>query len=242
MNEKYRNHTASLSPSEVLRPLVDVVDLDENEDRKCVTKRYPDGRSLSMLVIDDEIIEKHMTYKMLWDLGEMRKVQEKGEGEVSFKYWEKRGLSVLKSFYGTCLVGLMFTLDYTLVTHPNMKCEKLVDKLDNDIDFPMVDVRKLPMMDGYSLLQRDNEMLGSIMLEHIVSALLKFEEDKQSEDGTEFVNRKRKAEEEDIQCNVCGEKPCVWSSERDTVVDEGWRFVLSCLHRNVESDLCFCWC
>ena len=33
------------------------------------------------------------------------------------KYREKRGVAVLKSFFGTYLVGMMMTLDYTLVTN-----------------------------------------------------------------------------------------------------------------------------
>ena len=44
----------------------------------------------------------------------------------------------------------MFTLDYTLVTNPNVKAEKLQDELDYDIGFPMVDASKLTMEDGYS--------------------------------------------------------------------------------------------
>ena len=218
MNETYRNKAASLSPLGVFRPVVDVV--HQNKNRKSVTKKYKDGRSLSMLVVNDEILEKHMTYKMQWDLVEMRKVFEKGEGAVSFKYWEKRGLSVLKSFYGTHLVGLMMTLDYTRVTHPKVKCETVEDELEYDIDFPMVDVRKLPMLDGYSSSQSDNVLLGSIMHRRIVGALLKFEEDnnKKSQDGAEFVDRKRKAEEDVIQCDVCGDSPCVWRAERDTII------------------------
>ena len=55
----------------------------------------------------------------------MKKEQEKGADGVSFKYWElRRGLAVLKPFYGNYLVGLMFTLDYSRVTHPKIKCEK----------------------------------------------------------------------------------------------------------------------
>lgn len=44
---------------------------------KCVTKSYLDGRSLSMLLIGYVIIEKHMTYKVPWEIGEKKK----GAGE-----------------------------------------------------------------------------------------------------------------------------------------------------------------
>ena len=48
----------------------------------------------------------------------MKKEQEKGADDVRSKYREKRGVAVLKSFFGTYLVGLMMTPpDYTLVTN-----------------------------------------------------------------------------------------------------------------------------
>ena len=190
-------------------------------NKKLITKKYWDECSLTMSLVNGEIVEKHMTYNKPWDLDAMKKEQEKGADGVSFKYWEKRGLAVLKTFYSTYLVGLMFTLDYTRVTHPNIKCEIVEDELDYDIDFPTVDVGKLTMEDGYSSEQKENKKLGSIMHCRIVGALLKFEEDnkKQSEDGAKFVNRKRKVEEDGIQCDVCGERPCMWSSERDMVIE-----------------------
>ena len=52
----------------------------------------------------------------------------------------------------------------------------------------------------------------------IVDALTRLEEDKPSEDGAEFVDRKRKAEAVAHQCDACGEMPCVWSSEHDIVI------------------------
>ena len=189
-------------------------------NNKLITKKYSDGRTLTMSLVNDIIVEKHMTFNKPWDLDAMMREKEKGVDGVSFQYWEKRGLAVLKTLYGSYLVGLLFTLDYARVTHPNIKCETLQDELDYDIDFPTVDVAKLTMEDGYSSEQKENKKLGSIMHHRIVAALLKFEEDKrQSEDGAKlFVNRKRKMKEDGIQCDVCGERPCVWSSERDTVV------------------------
>ena len=56
------------------------------------------------------------------------------------------------------------------------------------------------------------------MHERVVDALMKFEEEK-AMDGGELAKKKRKAEEVvHHQCDICGEKPCVWTSERDTVV------------------------
>ena len=76
-----------------------------------------------MSLVNGAIVDKHMTYKVSWDLEVMKKEQEKGADGVSFKYWELIGLAVLKSFYGNYLVGLMFTLDYAKITHPKIRCE-----------------------------------------------------------------------------------------------------------------------
>ena len=158
-------------------PRAGVVVVDENDNEKSVTKSYPDGRSLTILLVDGVIVEKHMTYPVPWDHEAMKKEEGKGADGVTFKYWEKGGLAVGKSFYGSYLVGLMYTLDYTLVTNPAVKCEKLEDELDNDIAFPMVDVRKLAMEDGYTSKQKENPKLASIMHGRIVDALTKFEKD-----------------------------------------------------------------
>ena len=196
---------------------VDLV-LGENGDKQCVTKKYPDGRSLTMSLVNGEIVEKHMTYKVLWDLEAIKKERDDGADGVSFKHWDLRGLAVLKSYYDTYLVGLMFTLDYSRVTHPKIKCEKVEDELEYDIDFPTVNVGKLTMEDGYSSLQKENLNLGSIMHRRIVDALTRLKKNESSEDGAELVVRKRKAEEDVPQCDACVEKPCVWISERDTVI------------------------
>jgi hypothetical protein len=204
-----------------MEPPVAMVALNDNPNnpnKKFVTKRYPDGRTLSIVVVDDDIVEKHMTYKIKWNLDAMEKEQEKGATGVSFKYWEKRGLAVVKSYYGTYLVSLLITLDYTLVTHPNIKSETLQDELDYDTDFPMVDVTKLAMEDGYSSKQRDHDKLASIMHGRIDDALAKFKKIKATNGGVFLPEKKRKAEEAVHRCESCGELPCVWTTERDTVV------------------------
>ena len=74
------------------------------------------------------------------------------------------------------------------------------------------------MEDGYSWEQKENPKLGCIMHRRIVDALTRLEEDELSEDGAEFVDKKRKAKEVAHQCDACGEMPCVWSLERDTII------------------------
>ena len=112
----------------------------------------------------------------------MKKEQEKGADDVRSKYREKRGVAVLKSFFGTNLVGLMMTPpDYTLVTNNKQVRWKTVEaELENDIDFLMVvNVTKLTMVDGYSSKEKGNPKLGFIMhLRILGDALLKFAKEK----------------------------------------------------------------
>ena len=116
-NEKYKTYPAIQSLSRRTVAHIGMAVIGKTSNKKRVTKRYLDGQSLTMLVVSGVILEKHMTYKIQWDLEEMKKEQEKGADDVRFKYWEKGGFAVLKSFFGNYLVGMMMTLDYTLVTN-----------------------------------------------------------------------------------------------------------------------------
>jgi hypothetical protein len=58
---------------------------------KCVTKRYSDGRTLSLLVVDEKLAEKSLTYSWKWDFEKIMEEKEKGVSGVTFKYWEKEG-------------------------------------------------------------------------------------------------------------------------------------------------------
>jgi hypothetical protein len=78
---------------------------------KSLTKRYTDGRTLSLLVVDNKLVEKSLTFHWDWDYGLIEKENKKGTG-VSFKYWAKGGLEVSLTYFGSHLFGKMFTLDF----------------------------------------------------------------------------------------------------------------------------------
>ena len=77
-NKKYKTYPAIQSLSGWTVPPIGVVVINETSNNKRVTKRYPDGRSLTMLVVNDVILEKHMTYPVVPIRGD-----EKGAGERS---------------------------------------------------------------------------------------------------------------------------------------------------------------
>jgi hypothetical protein len=80
--------------------------------KKSVTKRYPDGWTLSLLVVDNKLVEKSLTFRWDWDYDLIEKEKEKGKG-VSFKFWTKGGLEVSLTYFGSYLFGKMFTLDFS---------------------------------------------------------------------------------------------------------------------------------
>lgn len=156
-------------------PPVVVVILDD--DAKHVTKRYSDGRSLRLLVRDRHYLyQKQMTYQITWDLEAMVKERTKGADCVVFKYWEKQGYIVSFSYYGTYLIGVIVTLDYTIVPNPNIISVKRHTALANDVTFPIDDLKKLPMQDGYSSQVKRHPELSSNMHDAVVKALIGFQE------------------------------------------------------------------
>jgi hypothetical protein len=76
--------------------------------KQSLTKRYPDGRTLTLLVVDDKLVEKSLTFRWDWDYDLIEKDKEKGKG-ASFNYWAKGGLEVSLTYFGSYLSGKMFT-------------------------------------------------------------------------------------------------------------------------------------
>ena len=84
MNETRETHPACPAPAGAMQPRVGVVFLNEDRAKKRVTKRHPDGRSLSMMFFQGKIVEKHMTCKMVWDLEAIKKEQDEGADGIGF--------------------------------------------------------------------------------------------------------------------------------------------------------------
>jgi hypothetical protein len=80
MNDNNKWYLAAKPPpGSVEAPLS--VDLLETTPvvKKVVTKRYPDGRTLYLLVIDDKLVEKSMTFGWEWTLKKLRNRKKKGQ-------------------------------------------------------------------------------------------------------------------------------------------------------------------
>jgi hypothetical protein len=54
-----------------------------------VTTRYPDGQTLSLLVVDDKFVEKSMTFGLEWDFEEIKEQKEKGAEVIASSIGKK---------------------------------------------------------------------------------------------------------------------------------------------------------
>ena len=211
--DRNKQYAAYRQPAGTVAPSVVEECLDAERTSKCLTKRYADGRGLTILVVDDVIIEKSLTYYVEWDLEKMTKEKENGVESVRYRYYEKGGFEVGLTYFGSVLIGMMSTIDYALVTNPNFKCETVEDELANDIAFPMVNLAKVTTIEGYSSDELVNPMMSDIMYQSVVRALERYANEPVVSTVTSAC-----ATAKPTQCEFCGELPCVWETERDTIL------------------------
>jgi hypothetical protein len=124
------------------------------------------------------LIEKSLTYCWSWNYERIREEKDKG-ADIRFKYWEKGGLDVGLTYFGTYL-GKMFTLDFEIVTTSNLllRPEDWQDEINNEISFPIVNIEKIDFQEGYSSDKKQNNYLRDIMFEEVVEHLVDYERKK----------------------------------------------------------------
>jgi hypothetical protein len=127
---------------------------------------------LSLLVEDNELVEKSLTFSWPWGYDLIEEENKKGKS-ISFKYWEKGGLEVGMPFFGTYLVRKMYTLDVCKQTIAGLVLQGWQDKLVNDIAFPMVDIKKISLKDGFSTDKKENPFMKDLMHDMVIHSLTK---------------------------------------------------------------------
>jgi hypothetical protein len=180
--------------------------------KKYVTKRYHDCRTLSLLVVDNKVVEKSLTFRWDWDYDLIEK--EKGKG-VSFKYWVKGGLEVSLTYFGSYLFGKMFTLDYSKVTNTAIvAAEDWHDEVTYDIAFPMVNIGKIRLEEGFIPYEKDNPFMQKLMHDMVLNAL----SDRHKTNDKKVTSSIGSDNGGDSLCDLCGENPCVWVCQREAVI------------------------
>lgn len=72
----------------------------------------------------------------------------------------------------------MFTLNFSKVTKASLTAEDWRDEDKNDIAFPMVDINKVEMKEGYSPTEKENIYRCSLVHVEVVDALSKYKNKK----------------------------------------------------------------
>jgi hypothetical protein len=138
-----------------------------------ITKKFEDGRSLSLHVVDGNVIEKSFTYSWAWDFEAIRREKDKG-AKVKFKWWKKDGIEVDMTYYGSYLVGKMVTLTAAgRAKYPHYYPDDWHDELEKEIAFPIIDITKIELEDGYSAEETENQKMSDYVNEDIMEALAK---------------------------------------------------------------------
>jgi hypothetical protein len=224
MSEKRYRFAIEPSPPDTPIPTVRVELLETTPERvKCITKSYQDGRTLSLHVVDDVILAKRMSFPIRRDPNVMKEERRKG-GQVSFKWFERNGLEVRLTYYGTYLVSSTYSL--------NKKCKEIFpqlfpddwhDELESDIPFPFVNLDKVELQDGYSADMYENERMAGFFEEDILDGIWRNDEKENKKavvlDVSNTPDKDKDTNYKDIKCEYCGECPCVWMVERQAVID-----------------------
>jgi hypothetical protein len=194
------------------QPLSTIILQTEPTERKSVTKRYPDGCVLSLLVEDDRLLEKSLTFHLPCDYNLIEEERKK-EKSITFGYWEKGGLEVSLTFFGSYLVGKMYTLNFGKLTVASLVLDDWRDELTYDIAFPCVDVTKINTKRGFSPDEIENPFMKELMHDMVMQSLAKHQENKKivTTSGEEDSGS-------DCLCGFCGENPCVWVCQRENVI------------------------
>jgi hypothetical protein len=131
--------------------------------KKSIVKQYPDGRTLSLLVVDEILVERVLHFV---GIGTSTWFPEEKKGKsINFKCWANGGLEVQLTYFGDYLIGKMFTIDFALVTSKTSR-RGLARWVANDIAFLVVTL-KLTMEVGFSIVERDNPFMENLMNEAV---------------------------------------------------------------------------
>jgi hypothetical protein len=159
-------------------------------------------------------VEKSLTFRWDWDYDLIEKEKEEGKG-VSFKYWAKGGLKVSLTYFGSYLFGKMLTLDYSKVTNTAIvAANDWHDEVTYDIAFPMVNIGKIKLEEGFSPYEKDNPFMQKLMHDMVLDAL----SDRHKANDKKVTSSIGGDSGGDSLCDLCGENPCVWVCHREAVI------------------------
>jgi hypothetical protein len=216
---------------EVLRSIQGVTIVKRNASLD-VQKAFPDGRRLTLYVVDDKVTGKMLVTNPAWDMEQIQ-LQKQIGAEVRMRYGKCNGMNVGITYFGRCEINRHYSLereDLTKRQISTMMPDDWGDEVRGDPIFPKMSAEDMLHM----VLQGDdlnNSQTRQKLEFDVLDALAEYEEQKDDEDfqaayddSERILECERGAIREipqpPVPCIHCVRAPCVWQQERVTIITQ----------------------
>ena len=207
-----RQYLVTRTVEAALPPVSVVVVEREPQVIQSVTKRYLDGRTLSLWVVDDQLVYKNMSYKGEWEMERIMKEYD-ADSCINYKFYEMTDLVVRSSYLGTYLLGTSYLLTFESDATKKLRVDNWHTEIQYDIAFPAVNLEHIDLKVGYAPKQKENPRLAEIMMEEVWKLIVDYEDQEQrnNENPPMFT-----------RCHECQATPCVWTSNKTRILENDY--------------------
>ena len=197
----------------------------EGRTRKVLDMKYQDSDCVQRLVSvgcdgDDNIIEKHVTFKCPWDMRRLC-LEYDNDSEISFKWLESERCEKNLTFFGSYHIGTCMTvqMENARTVKPFLVGSTLQEEMEQDIRVEELDERTCVVHDGFSKAQPTSTTLKSIMESEIQEMVVGYRGESAVVDAQDGLPADKDEDEKEEQvCPSCLVSPCVWASNENTMV------------------------
>jgi hypothetical protein len=189
--------------------------------------KHVDGNNVQRLVsvIGDEnnnVVEKHVTYKSPWNMPRLCHEYDR-DGEVTFKWLQTDRYEKNLTFFGTYHIGTCITvlMESARTMKPFLAGLTLIEEMETDIRVDEVDERTAKVYNEFSSGQRTSETLKRIMESEVQELVLEYRRETKEDHGKteKAVEKRNEDDNNDTECQWCHDCPCVWSSNRNGMIE-----------------------
>jgi hypothetical protein len=199
-----------------------------SETRKCLDMKHVDGNNVQCLLSvegkeKNNVVEQHVTYKSPWNMPHLCHEYDR-DGKVSFKRLRADRYKKNLTFFGTYHIGTCITvlMESARTMKPFLADLTLIEEMEADIGrVDEVDERTAKVYNEFSSGQRTSKTLQRIMESGIQELVLGYRRETKEDHGkTENADEKRKKDDkDDTESQWCHDYPCVWSSDRNGMIE-----------------------
>jgi hypothetical protein len=189
--------------------------------------KHVDGNNVQRLVsvIGDEnnnVVEKHVTYKSPWNMPRLCHEYDR-DGELTFKWLQTDRYEKNLTFFGTYHIGTCITvlMESARTMKPFLAGLTLIEEMETDIRVDEVDERTAKVYNEFSSGQRTSETLKRIMESEVQGLVLEYRRETKEDHGKteKAVEKRNKDNNNGTECQWYHDCPCVWSSNRNGMIE-----------------------